>query len=238
MLEPATGPVLLAFENPGELPLEPPLDAELFSLLRRFSQYAREERTPAWRKLRLVVSTSTTPRAWERRLARAGLRAESSFFDLARRLWLRDLDDAELGAFLTSALGPGNTGGASGSPALCAQIRAAVGGSPVLLWHLLSDVGPDAGALSARLADGPAALLDRAPDLAGHLETVCARLEARPGGAELLARVTSGAALSPEAQDLLYAEGVFPQDGTGMLGAPYPVVAAFLARRAVRAVRA
>lgn len=222
------GRLALGFENPGDLPGalpgEAPLDVELFSLLRRCSQYAREQRTPAWQRLLVAVTTSLTPRAWERRLSRAGARHESSFFDLARKLWLRDLDDGEMAAAV-AGLAPGLSF-TDRLPAL----RRWVGGNPNLLGHLLSDV-PDAAALELRLAEP----LRWATDLRGLLEAQSARIEALPGGREALRALGGEAparALEPELADALYAEGLFPQDGTGRTDVVYGVWRAFLGARA------
>jgi hypothetical protein len=227
-----TGRLALGFENPGELPDSPALDAELFSLLRRFSQYAREQRTPEWQRVIVAVTTSVTPRAWEARLARTGVRHESSFFDLARKHWLRDLDAGERAAALAGLL-PGLVVPAAD---LDAALVRWVGGSPHLMGHLLSDV-PDRATLDRRLADP----LRHATDLRALLESVCARLEALPGGREGLRRVSSepaAQALDAALLDAMYAEGLFPQDGTGSAEGLYGVWAAFLAARFGASARA
>lgn len=221
LLPRVAGRLALGFENPGELPAS--LDAELFGLLRRFSQYAREERSPDWRRLSVVVTTSTTPRAWERRLAQNGLRHESSFFDLARKHWLRDLDDVELPDALRRLVPDLDAG------PLLPAIRDCVGGSPHLLGHLVSDA-PDRETLARRLADP----LRHAAELRALLEAVATRIEAHPGGAAALAHVAAGtevAALDDEPLDLLYAEGLFVQDGTGAAERLYGVWKTFLTRR-------
>lgn len=222
-----TGRLALGFENPGELPATPALDAELFSLLRRFSQYAREQRTPEWQRVIVAVTTSLTPRAWETRLARTGVRHESSFFDLARKHWLRDLDAGERAAAL-ARLVPGLSTNAADAGIDAALLRW-VGGSPHLMGHLLSDV-PDRETLDRRLADP----LRHAVDLRALLESVSARIETLPGGREGLRRLLSeppARALDAPLLDALYAEGLFPQDGTGSAEGLYGVWAAFLAAR-------
>lgn len=221
-----TGRLALGFENPGELPASPALDAELFSLLRRFSQYAREQRTPEWQRVIVAVTTSLTPRAWEARLARTGVRHESSFFDLARKHWLRDLDAGERATAVAGLL-PGVALGDAAE--LDAALFRWVGGSPHLLGHLLSDV-PDRATLDRRLADP----LRNAADLRALLEGVCARLEALPGGREGLRRLLSEPptrALDATLLDAMYAEGLFPQDGTGSAEGLYGVWEAFLRAR-------
>jgi hypothetical protein len=215
MLPRVTGRLALGFENPGDLAGEAGLDGELFSLLRRFSHYAREERTPAWSRVLVVVTSSLTPRAWETRLARAGLRHESSFFDLARKHWLRDLDDIELADTL-ARLAPDVPAGD-----LTAAVRREVGGSPALVGHLLTDL-PDRAGLERRLAEP----LRFAADLRALLDGTVARIEAHPGGREALAALGGGSApatLPPPLLDVLYAEGLFVQDGTGAADRLYGV---------------
>jgi hypothetical protein len=97
------------------------------------------------------------------------------------------------------------------------------------MGHLLSDV-PDRATLERRLADP----LRHAADLRGLLEGVCARLEAMPGGRDGLRRLLTEPptrALDATLLDALYAEGLFPQDGTGSAEGLYGVWAAFLAAR-------
>lgn len=209
------GRLALGFENPGDLAGEAALDGELFSLLRRFSHYAREARTPAWQRVLVVVTSSMTPRAWETRLSTAGLRHESSFFDLARKHWLRDLDDVELRDTLARL--------APGIPVddLASAVRREVGGSPALVGHLLTDL-PDRATLERRLT----APLRQAADLRALLDGTVARIEAHPGGRAALSALGAGvapASLETPILDLLYAEGLFVQDGTGAAEAVYGV---------------
>ena len=223
-----TGRLALGFENPGELPDTPALDSELFGLLRRFSQYAREQRTPEWQRVIVVVTSSLTPRAWEARLARNGVRHESSFFDLARKHWLRDLEPEEL-AVAIGQLAPGIPVAEVIEP-----VRRWVGGNPNLLGHLLSDLSGRA-ALDTRLADP----LRAAADLRALLDGIVARIEARPGGGEGLSRIANrppgrsiAEVLDADTLDAFYAEGLFPQDGTGRADALYGVWQAYLSARA------